>query len=234
MEDRELFRDVFGAPHLSSEELESVASGTASAATRKHFEECGSCSTDLFLLQEFQAAPRPEEAEAVDWITATLKGDLPRQAQSVVTLRNRPRRPAWRWVAVPVGMAAAIALVVVGTHRAPPPLPPPSEVEVMRSASLAAVAPVGDVVSAPQELRWRAFAEISEYRVKIMLVDRTVIWSGTSRMPVISIPASVRAKMLPYRTLLWEVEGAPKSSRAIIRSSTQRFRVAPVSSDISR
>jgi hypothetical protein len=195
-------------------------------AERSHLETCARCQAELALWQEFeQSTPSLDDGAAVQWIAAELgRRRAPKQAATdrVIGWLRRPRFAAAMATLV---VAAAAGYVLwdpeprVGTRRDPAS-------EVYRTARVQAMAPLGDVASAPHALEWASFPGAVAYDVTVLEVDRTPLLSESTPQPRIEIPPSVFAMFVPGKTVLWEVKARDTSGSVIGESGPQQFRVA--------
>ena len=92
-----------------------------------------------------------------------------------------------------------------------------------RSQGVELIAPKGDLPKAPERLRWAAVAGAAQYRVKILEVDRVVLWQGTATSLAVHVPAEIQSKVLPGKRLLWEVEALDAGGNVLAKGS-QDFR----------
>jgi hypothetical protein len=206
---------------LSEEQLLSPET----VSEKQHLASCVRCQAELKLLAGFLSAETsPEEEKNVNWI--------------VKQLENKPvvRVPGWRsWFTLPrlgaISLALASLLVVISlrmTMREAPVVDEPGAGATnLRSGAVKLTAPSGDVSSAPHAFTWEAVAGASAYRVKLMEVDRNILWSAEINTFSIAVPEGLRAKIVPAKTLLWQVEALDASGKVIASSSPERFRVAP-------
>jgi hypothetical protein len=95
-----------------------------------------------------------------------------------------------------------------------------------RSARLEIVGPRGDLAQAPNELRWDPVPGASLYRVRIVEVDATELWSGETTETHVVLPPAVIAQFAPGKSLLWQVE-AFRGAESLAVSETQSVRVIP-------
>jgi len=216
------------------------------AVARAHVAACARCQTELAMLREYQSATTlPDESAAVSWITAELERRFDQIKQIKVIARlpvshstARERSTGWRRLLLPrpiraaaFASAALLAAIVVGLNlrgsQAPELasdlVPGP---QVFRSEELVAVGPTGDLKEVPAELRWQAIAAAARYRVKVMEVDRAELWQTESIRTSVILPAPIRAKIVPGKTLLWQVTAIDSASKPVADSQILRFRVA--------
>ena len=132
--------------------------------------------------------------------------------------------PAWAaWAAV-----AAIVLVLVvgggviwhpwgGSGAA-------AEDSVVRGQALAAVAPAGDVRTAPAELSWQPGAAGLEFRVE--LSGPGVSWTGSAGDGArVALPEDIRAKFERGAVYTWQVKGYAPEGTLLERSKKTTFRI---------
>jgi hypothetical protein len=97
---------------------------------------------------------------------------------------------------------------------------------VLRSQAVVAISPKGDLTKAPTELRWQPVPGADHYSVKLMEVDRVELWQGSSKQPSAMLPEAVREKIVPGKSLLWQVTAINENGKALATSQVERFRVA--------
>lgn len=221
-------------------------SGPARARVSSHLAGCLRCRTELAMLQEFEAAaPRPGEEAAVDWVTARLESRFPqivgtsaRPTVAPLPAINLGTIPWWQRILRPRAASAAalafatVLIVIAGSLyvRTPrePALSPPTETGpvVLRSEELVLLSPAGDLEQAPTELRWQAAASAVAYSVELMEVDHAKLWAAEATGTTVVLPASVRSKIVPGKTLLWQVTALDAPGHPVATSQIQRFRVS--------
>jgi len=209
---------------------------------RAHLAGCARCQTELAMLKYFQAATtHPEEASVVSWITAELERRFDRTKVVTpwsVSMPGGERRAWWRRLllrppirAAAFAFAALLAVVGVGLNLRRVQAPElASELapgpEVLRSEELVVVGPSGDQKHVPAELRWQAVPGAARYRVKVMEVDRAELWQAELSQTGVSLPAAVRAAIVPGKTLLWQVTAIDATNKPVAASQILRFRLA--------
>lgn len=212
---------------LQLDDLEQALDGRKGEDARRNMEAhvagCVHCRTGLALLREFDSgAIRPEERRDVSWVVARL--------------RRRSPEPAWwnrLWrirIMMPAAALAAAILLVVGLQLRRPvmePVPYSPGADVMRSQSLKVIAPVGDIATPPQALEWQAVAGATHYRVRVLEVDRSELWSTTTSQQRIVLPKSVLRSVAPLKTILWEITAVDTAGNVLASSGLQHFRLAP-------
>ena len=219
MTEKDTYREALtGDGCLSLDELEALREGRAEAG-RTHVDRCHRCRAELALLAEFHQGAAGEDPDAVKSITEHLRKNSP-----VPVKRNW-----WSTRLVPIAAAAGIAVMAVfvglSLRVGQPGIQGTAETDVMRSASIEGLTPTGDLQAAPAQFEWKAVSGASQYDVKLMEVDRNPIWTSTTSATSILLPEAVRAKMLPFKTLLWEVSARGPDGRIVRNSPTQRIRV---------
>ena len=94
---------------------------------------------------------------------------------------------------------------------------------VYRSQEIRVVSPVGDVQQVPRRLQWQSFPGAQLYKVGVMEVDNSSLWKAETKETSVEIPASLRAKMLPGKPILWQVTAVDARGRVLGTSQIQRF-----------
>lgn len=234
---------------LSIDELSRLAEGSpdgeAESRTSSHLSNCSRCQTELAMLQEFEhATPRPEEAAEVAFVTGELKrrfrSSRPVAEESGLT-RPAPRRTgrlvarksfAIRSISTAAMSLAAMLLLIAGAlylRSGKEPLlvsDGSSGQTVLRSQAITLLEPKGDLEQTPAELRWQPVSGAARYSLKLMEVDRTVLWESSSEQSRLMLPQPVREKIVPGKTLLWEVTAIEAGGEPVATSPVERFRVA--------
>jgi hypothetical protein len=123
-----------------------------------------------------------------------------------------------------------LVLAAVGLqlrHIAPPELRHASgnQPDVFRSQSLAILAPAGDLQKAPEEVRWEPAPSAAAYRVRLMEVDGHELWGAQTVNTSVAFPPSVRALIVPAKTLLLAVTALDARGQKIAESDNTRFQV---------
>jgi hypothetical protein len=193
-----------------------------------HVAHCARCQAELALWSRINDEEETlGEAAAVASIAAAVRGRVAGTAPSnVVSLRRRSNVVAFRApLAAAATLVIAIAAGVFVTNREPSIEGAPSVVNVYRSASVDVIEPTGDLASAPSLLRWKTAAGATRYDVRVMEVDRTVLWRGSTTSSQVQLPAPVIAQFVPGKTVLWQVQ-ARRGEAVLAESGMQRFRVS--------
>jgi len=196
-------------------------------AAETHLGECAHCRTELALLREFESgAVRPEEQEAVEWITERLA----RGSAHPFVRPAGPRQTPWwrrRWTApaFAVALAAAATLIVAINVEWRQPAIPGEGPDVVRSTPLRAISPVGDLSAPPQEFRWTAVSGASRYRLTVTEADRTLVFQDRFTTTSVPVPGEVRKALQPARTLFWSVAAEDASGSDIGSTGAQLIRL---------
>jgi hypothetical protein len=218
---------------LSVEQLEAfvMEGSTPLPPLAEHVESCTYCQTQVQLLREFNArTPRETETEAVRAITSRLRArsnEIFQATRPPVEVRERWWRA--RWLS-PAALALAVILVVVALslqmRNAPPGLrAPQSDREVLRSNAIFVIAPSGDIQQPPTEIRWKAAPNAVKYEARLLEVDGAELWKAETPENRIELPAAVRARVVPAKTLLCQVVAFDASGHRVAQSDAVRFRL---------
>jgi hypothetical protein len=243
MSDRDILKSTLSTTPecLAPEQLEALLDGKRS---HPHLAQCTRCQAELALLKSFEfGAPLPDEGAAVAWISSHLE----RQLENIKNpSRGGLLRPATQRLEVPVswlarifgfgGMrwvlpAAAVAAIAIASAILLRPAKAPElqanaarqSAAVYRSQEVQLVSPIGDAEQVPRELRWQTFAGAATYRVVVMEVDHSALWNSETKQSSVELPASLRAKMLPGKPILWQVTALDTQARVVGTSQVQKF-----------
>lgn len=189
------------------------------AAERAHLDTCTRCQSELALFREISREETSAgEAREVEWLASEL-----RRRNNVVAFRPK----MWRVLYA----AAAVLVMVVGIGywmqlREPAIDTTFDPSAVYRTARVEVIAPKsGDLVQAPNELRWTAVPEASRYAVQILEVGATPVWGTSTTQTHVALPPGVIAQFAPGKLLLWDV-AAFRGKEMIATSDTQNVRVS--------
>jgi hypothetical protein len=219
---------------LTPQELEKFVENSAPADS--HLAQCLRCQSELALLKSFESSePLPDEGAAVAWISKRLESRLS-QIKGLEPSKEEITQAGWftrlfgqgraGWL-IPV---AVLTLVVVGValmHRGQEPelRADNSHPAIYRSQEIETISPGGSLQAAPEILQWKPFAGAAAYKVTIMEVDQTSLWDGQTSDSNVTIPAAVRAKILPGKPVLWRVSALDARGQVLAVSQIQRFSV---------
>ena len=87
------------------------------------------------------------------------------------------------------------------------------------------IAPLGDLSRRPVEFRWQPVNGAAAYSVRLMKIDQTELWSTTVSNAAVSIPATVLERIVPGKTLIWQVNAQASSGAILAESRPRQFRV---------
>jgi hypothetical protein len=195
------------------------------------------------MLKSFEfGAPLPDEGAAVAWIGSHLERHLediksPSRGGLLRPATQRLEAPvSWlarifglsgmRWVLPATAVAAiAIASAILLRPAKAPELQANAarQSAVYRSQEVQLVSPIGDAEQVPLELRWQTFAGAATYRIVVMEVDHSALWTSETKESSVELPASLRAKMLPDKPILWQVTALDAQARVLGTSQVQKF-----------
>ena len=241
MSDRELLKTALTPTPdcLSVEQLEGLAE--SAEQSHPHVKQCPRCQTELALLRSFESSmPLPDEGAAVTWISSQVERRLPFKADQ---RRGEARASWWERVlgrgraGVLVPAAAVLALTVATVLLLRPAKEPDLRADlgnhapVFRSQQVELVGPSGELQQAPTILKWRAYPGADSYKVSVLEIDKTSVWTSNSKQTQISIPESLRAMMPAGKPLLWQVTGLDPHGNPIATSQFSRFSVSRKNKD---
>jgi hypothetical protein len=237
MEEQNLVNALRPGPECPSiERLGRYADGALTPEEQRreasHIVACANCQAELALLHAF-ATPevRDDEAEAVRWGVEQLQRREP-EIFDGGWLKDSSGR---RWLSLgplrPAPALAVVLLALVGgyfiTSQLAPRLPTDigSGPEATRSLTIAVRGPIGDQTAVPARLQWQPVSGAVRYRVRLTEVDRQEIWSSDTVDSAIDLPPDVRARIVPGKTLVWQVTAYSASNAPIAESNPGRFRL---------
>ena len=189
--------------------------GALTESQRTHVDGCARCQSELALFREVMAEESSDDSR---WIAEQLG----RKPANVVAFRPRIIRFAYP-------IAAALALVIglaAWMQMREPAVDAPLGRDIYRSGRLEVVAPRGDLAKPPHELRWKAVAHSTVYRVDLTEIDATRVWSGSTTETFIVLPPDVQSRFAPGKTLQWKV-AAFRANELLAVSETETTRVTP-------
>ena len=237
MEEQNLINALRPGPECPSiERLGRYADGALTPEERRreesHIAACANCQAELALLHAFATlAVRDDEAEVVRWGVEELRRREPEIFDGGSLKDSHVRR----WLSIGrlrPALALAVVLLMLGggyylSNQATPRLPADigSSPEATRSLTVTVRGPIGDQGSVPARLQWEPVSGAARYRVRLSEVDRQEIWSGDTVGTEIDLPSDVRARIVPGKTLVWQVTAYGASNAPIAESDAQRFRL---------
>lgn len=237
MEEQNLINALRPGPDCPSiERLGRYADGALAPEERRgeesHIAACANCQAELALLHSFATpAVRDDEAEAVRWGVEQLQ----RREREIFDGGSRKEPSRRRWQSFgrlrPAPALAVVLLVILGgyylTKQTAPRFPTDigSSPEATRSLTIAIRGPIGDQTAAPARLQWQPVGGAARYRVRLSEIDRHEIWSSDTTESAIDLPPDVRARIVPGKTLVWQVTAYSGSNAPIAESNAERFRL---------
>ena len=102
---------------------------------------------------------------------------------------------------------------------------PDNSNRITRSGTLVLHAPAGDLTSIPTKLQWSEVPGAASYEVRILEVDQTVLWRGSTTASELTLPQEIRQRLVPGKTMLWNVTGRDAAGQNIAVSETGKFRL---------
>jgi hypothetical protein len=245
LSENEVLRVAFGpgkdCPSLDAL-VELAEDTTTPASLAQHLNSCSNCRTELHLLRTFQAGETQQNRADVRRITEQLRKrqfEVTSVAEPVTRAFTAPRASWWRSLftvrrLAPAGFAMAALLLVAAAamyfrHSSQPVLEATNRggQEVFRSSSFALVTPVGDLQEQPREIRWEPVQAAAKYQVQLLEVDRSEVWKAETSGDHIDLPAAIRERMVPAKTLFWEIRALSASGSIIGDTGLVRFRLLP-------
>lgn len=216
------------------EELESLASGaTSQTGLAEHVKSCSYCQTELHLLQTFHAGAATKEERRTAELLQKRSKEIFRQ-----TAPAEKREPWWKVLftmpsMAQASLAMALVLVVAGTvlHFGTSTLPSSlnqtngTGPEVLRSGSFAVISPSGDLREAPKQIQWEKVPNAVRYQVRLLEVDQNELWKTETTDDHIDLPASVRSRIVPAKTLFCEIVALDSSGGKVADTGLVRFRL---------
>jgi hypothetical protein len=205
--------------------LERLTVPAVSGDDAAHVASCPRCQGERALWASFDAPGGTEDSD-VTWIAEDVRRRIfPDVAPAVTVARRRLAAPAWG-----LSLAASL-LLVAGAYLLI--REPGAEVDdtggaaIYRTAGIEPLAPLGDVATPPDELRWRPVVGAARYDLRIMEVDGTELWRGSTTETAIAVPVEVQAAARPARRLEWSVTAVDAAARPVAAPASASFRVIP-------
>jgi hypothetical protein len=199
---------------------ESVDTATASMA-RQHLEACAYCREKLAMLLGFRLQDPSQTPPSV------YRREKLAMLQEFDARRLPKLKRVWPGSSDSVGIAllAASLLVAVGLGvrlRREPGLEAEGPT-IYRSAQFQAISPAGSVAGAPPAFNWEPVEDAATYRLRLMDVDNTEVWSVQTSATSVPVPGEVRQKMTPGRGFLWAVAARNSTGEKISESNLQKL-----------
>ena len=199
-----------------------------SQAERDHIAGCVRCQKEAALWNSLKdPAPRRNEEADVGWIVSELKrrNAAPSDAAPATAVA---RWLPWRPLAA---MAAALAIAVAlgyAIRDREPQVTRTGSPQIYRGSQLVRLsAPLGDQREVPRQFEWAGVDGAARYDIAVLEVDRSELWRGSTNDPRHEIPSAVTSRLLPGKTVLWQVVASDSSGRRLASSDVEAFRVVP-------
>ena len=196
------------------------------AAERDHIAGCVRCQTEVALCESFNVTTTRRDEEAA---VRGIVEDLKRRNQNRDggrTAAGIAQSLSWRPLsAIAAALALAVAVGYVARDREPNVAGTGGTAQTYRSAQVQLRSPVGDQSAVPGQLEWIAVPGAAAYEVSVLEVDRTLIWSGSATDSRIALPSLVTVRLVPGKTVLWQVAAKDASGMPLAVSGVRSFRV---------
>ncbi|HLK65800.1 MAG TPA: hypothetical protein VKU19_20325 [Bryobacteraceae bacterium] len=232
--ERQLLRAALG-PTAECPPFDELASPDASEKVKQHLAKCLHCRAEVEMLARFESAePQPAESADMAWIEAELARRAPVTAARPKTAGERIREwfgwlpfPAGRTgfalagvvLALLVAVGVSLRLSSVGQH------PTTDQPVVFRSGRFAALAPAGDLTTAPSQFHWENVPGAASYHVRLLEVDGTEVWSVDSASASVEIPIAMAAQLIAGRAFQWDVAARDNAGHTISTTNLQTFHI---------
>lgn len=187
---------------------------------KAHLHHCPRCTAEVALFRDVTQGPALNaDIRALNQRVTAAISERTGAESRIESWWRRLFRPA---ILTPALAGLAMVLVMVGIRIQQRPVLVPSE-NIERARSVEMLAPKGEVNVSPEVLRWSVVTGASSYRVRILEVDRNIIWEATTNATSALVPAPVQKQALPGKRLIWTVEAFNSKGEAVA-SGTQDFR----------
>jgi len=200
----------------------------------RHVNSCAYCRTELQLMSSFLEGKGETEGErrAAELLRARSKGIFR------LAFPAPARQPWWKAAfTIPriaqacLGAAAIVLLlgsvIVFRSEQSRPQLEAKKQTdhEVFRSFTFAVLSPTGDLRETPKEIRWEQVPGAWTYQARLLEVDRSELWSAKTTTDGIDLPADIRARIVPAKTLFCEVIAFNAFGKQLADTGAVRFRL---------
>lgn len=203
--------------------IERLATGAWTPDEQRHVAECQACQAEVQLWVSFREDVPGEDTAVVQEIVARLTSARRPSLGRVIGRIGPLVASPWMKIAAAVVIVAGLGYAVSDTE--PRLSSVPGETSTYRSGAMQLVAPLEDVSNAPATLDWVAVPGAASYHVEIREVDGTVLYSASSAVPFLPVPADVARRFAIGKTLIWSVSATSAKGDVLATSSAQRFRV---------
>jgi hypothetical protein len=207
--------------------VERFAEGV-SQAERDHIAGCVRCQKEAALWSSLNdPAPRRNEEADVQWIVSELK------RRNAAPSGAAPAAAVARWLpwrplsAIAAALVIAVALGYAIRNREPQVTGTDGPQIYRGTQRLRLSVPLGDQAEVPRQFEWIGVDGAAKYDIAVLEVDRSELWRGSTNDPRHEIPPSVTSRLLPGKTVLWQVVASDSSGRRLASSDVEAFRVVP-------
>lgn len=219
-EDREVLKAVF----QSTPECPTLDELLNADAPAKGEMECPHCAGEVALYEQFIAEVPAGELD--EQILRRINDRLPTAGAARANPWKAWLESLWRpavYGPAIVAFAGLLAMVGLNLQQREPAGNGRLIETVERGLSLELLTPKGEIASAPAVFSWKNLPAAFSYRVKLMEVDRNVIWGTEVKATSVSLPGAIQRKALPGKRLIWSVEALDQKGESL-GVGTQDFR----------
>ena len=197
-----------------------------SEANRENFEEhyfnCTHCYEKMVEREElisviknkgytiFQDEYLAEETKRVPWFESVRSYFTPRQ---------------WAFAAVSAALFLIVIFGVIPTLNRTSPQFYINNEDVVRGESITLISPLIDIKSVPSQFKWKSLGKNVEYNIYIY--NDKLIWTGTTKENVITLPEEVKKLMTSDQKYSWKVKAFSPEGFLFAISSRVQFKIIP-------
>jgi len=131
-----------------------------------------------------------------------------------------------------LGRTIAIGLLVFGlfftlylASQRPPSLPERVPDSVIRGTVVEPISPIGEIGAVPRELRWRPVKDAHHYEARLLAVDESTIWRGSTKYPRLVLPEELRERLHLRVVYFWMIEAFDEHGSRLSGSERVSFLV---------
>lgn len=157
----------------------------------------------------FQDEYLAEETKSVPWYDSVISFLAPKQ---------------WALAAATVALLLVVILNVIPKLKTTSPQFFINE-DVVRGESITLISPLIDIKTVPAQFRWKSLGEDVEY--KIYIYNEELLWSGTSKESLVTLPEEVKKQMTAGEKYSWQVKAFSPEGALIAVSSKVQFTIIP-------
>lgn len=145
---------------------------------------------------------------------------------------DRPAERGRRSDLYDLGRTVAVSLLVFGlfftlylASQRPPSLPERVPDSVTRGTVVEPISPVGEIGTMPRELRWRPVKDAHHYEARLLAVDESTLWRGSTKYPRLVLPEELRERLHPRVVYFWMIEAFDENGSRLSGSERVSFLV---------